>query len=278
MDSMAVRRDTRRRRVRPARPALRRLPALPVAALLILGTLRPAQARRGEEELAAGDEHYRAGRLAEAHSAYADAAKAAPASVTALCRKARAGSELGETQNGDEQRLTFAQAVADAREAVRLGPDSAAAHMWLAIALGRLSLREGPRARLALGREIKAEADRALSLDPGRAGAWHVLGEWNRRLASLNAVERLAARALLGGVPRGASFENAERAFQKAIELEPGFIHHHVAYARLLRQRKRHAEARTELEKALGLPPTGSALDVRLQAEARSLLERLTRP
>jgi tetratricopeptide (TPR) repeat protein len=257
MDSMPV------RRARAARPARRRLPALPVAALLLVGSLRPATARPGDGALASGDEHYAAGRLAEAHAAYAEAVREAPASVTALCRKARAGSELGELQRGDAQRMTWAEAVADAREAVRLGPENGPAHMWLAVALGRQALREGPRTRLALSREIKSEADRALSLDA--------------RLASLNAVERLVARTALGGLPRGASFEHAEQALRKAVELEPEAVHHRLAYARLLLERKRHADARRELETAIGLPPTSSALDARHHAEVRALLEKLAR-
>jgi tetratricopeptide (TPR) repeat protein len=271
MDSMPV------RRARAARPARRRLPALPVAALLLVGSLRPATARPGDGALASGDEHYAAGRLAEAHAAYAEAVREAPASVTALCRKARAGSELGELQRGDAQRMTWAEAVADAREAVRLGPENGPAHMWLAVALGRQALREGPRTRLALSREIKSEADRALSLDARLAGAWHVLGVWHTRLASLNAVERLVARTALGGLPRGASFEHAEQALRKAVELEPEAVHHRLAYARLLLERKRHADARRELETAIGLPPTSSALDARHHAEVRALLEKLAR-
>jgi tetratricopeptide (TPR) repeat protein len=269
MDSMPV------RVARSARPAWRHLPALPVAALLLVAPPRPASARPGQDELAAGDQHYRAGRLAEARAAYTEAVRAAPLSATALCRKARAGSELGETLKGDEQRMTFAESVADAREAVRLGPESGDAHMWLAIALGRLALREGPRTRNALGREIRAEADRALALDPRLAGAWHVLGVWNQRVSGLNAVERLVARAFFGGVQRGASYENAEQAFRKAIELEPDAIHHRLAYARLLRERKRHADARRELEQALSLPPTGGALDALYQEQARALMEKL---
>lgn len=271
MDSMPV------RLARAARPARRRLPALPVAALLLVESLRPAGARPADEPLAMGDQHYAAGRLVEARASYAEAVRAAPTSVAALCRLVRAGTELGETQKGDAQRMTWSEAVATAREAVRIAPDSGRPHMWLAVALDRQWLREGPRSRLALAREIRSEADRALTLDAELAGAWHVLGEWNTRIASLNRLERLVARASLGGVPRGASFAGAERAFQKAIELEPASPHHRVAYARMLVEAKRDADARRELETALRLPPTGSALDGRHQAEARAMLEKLSR-
>ncbi len=236
-----------------------------------------ARARGAAEAVAAGDEHYAASRLDQAVTAYREALVAEPASLAVLCRLARSESELGETQKGDEQRRTWASAVAHARDAVRIAPDSALAHTRLAVALGRQALREGPSTRLALSREIKSEADRAIALDATQDFAWHVLAVWNVKIASLNAFERLAARTILGGVPKGASIGGAEQAFEKAIAIAPTFVNHHLEYGRLLRDEKRFADARRELEKAVALPATSSALDARYQAEARGLLEKLPR-
>ena len=94
-------------------------------------------------------------------------------------------------------------------------------------------------------------------------------------MASLNAIERMAANTVLGGVPKGASFENAEKAFQKAIALEPAYVNHRLEYGRMLKERGRKPEARQELEKAVSLPPTSGALDARYQAEAKELLAKL---
>ncbi len=252
-------------------------PAL-LALLLALPLAAPVQAARSAAEaIAAGDQAYAAARLDEARIAYAEAVQAAPTFATALCRLVRAESELGDSQKGDVQRATFASAVSRAREAVRVAPDSAAPHVWLAVALGRQALREGPRTKLAISREIKAETDRALALDATIGRAWHVLAMWNVKVSSLNAMERMAANAVLGGVPKGASFENAETAFQKAIALEPNYVNHRLEYGRLLKDLKKTADARKELEKAVSLPATSSALDARYQSEARALLEKLPR-
>jgi Tfp pilus assembly protein PilF len=85
----------------------------------------------------------------------------------------------------------------------------------------------------------------------------------------------MLANSVLGGVPKGASNANAEQAFQKAIALEPDYVNHRLEYGRFLKDMKRPDDARRELEKAVSLPPTSSALDPRLQAEARELLGKL---
>ena len=272
-----LRQPPERERSNPWRPGAWLLLLAGAALAARIGVLAPAAARAGavEEFIAAGDRHYAAARLEDAVHEYAQALQDAPGNPTALCRLARAESELGETQKGDEQRRTWASAVMHARDAVRAAPDSAQPHTRLAVALGRQALREGPRTKLALSKEIKSEVDRALALDASQALAWHVLAVWNVKVTGLNMFERMAANAVLGGVPKGASYENAEQAFQKAIALEPAYVNHHVEYGRLLRDLHKNEDARRELEQAISLPATSSALDTRYQADARALLEKL---
>lgn len=251
--------------------------SLALCTMLLLGVApsSPAFAKSVEEWVAEGDRFYAEKQLTEARAAYLGAVQMAPGSLEALCRLSRCESELGELHKGDEQRRIWSAAVEHARAAVKAAPDSANGHVRLAVALGRQALREGAKTRLALSREIKSEADRALQLDPNNGRAWHVIAVWNVKLASLNAIERMAANAVLGGVPKGASFDNAERAFQKCVELEPDYVNHRLEYGRLLRELKRWADARRELEQAASLPPTSSALDARYQTEAKELLAKL---
>jgi len=235
----------------------------------------PARAAGLEEELDAGRAAYAAGGLDSARAAFTRALEHHPGNFTALRWLARVESDLGEDANGEAQRRLFADAVEHARTAMGAAPDSARGHLELAVALGRQALREGPRTRLALSREIKAEADRAIGLDPSLGRAYHVRAMWNRKIAGLNLFERTAARAVLGGVPRGATMENAIADFQKAIELEPGYVNHHLELGRTYLDLKRQAEARHELEKTIALPPTSSPRDARYQAEARELLKKM---
>lgn len=258
--------------------AVARLARLVTTACALVAFAAPAPAKSLEEWIAAGDAEYAQARLSEARTAYQQAVAADTTNVAALCKLSRSESELGELQKGDEQRRTWSEAVAHARAATKLAPDGAQGHVWLAVALGRQALREGAKTKLALSREIKSEVDRAIQLDPSIGRAWHVRAMWNVKLASLNAFERGMAGMILGGVPPGASYENAERDLKKAIELEPDYVNHRLEYGRLLRELKRNADARRELEKAVSLPATSSALDARYQAEARTLLAKLPKP
>ena len=273
------RRNHRTRRSRPSpisrsfstAVALAALAAGPGPAALAAGT----PAATDEESIAAGDSAYVRGDFAAATGAYAAALKARPGDYAALWRFARIESEHGEDATGDTQRKLFEAGVGYAREAVHAAPDSALGHVWLAVALGRQALHEGPKTQLALSREIKSEVDRAIAIDPGIGRAWHVLGVWNRKIASLNFMERAAANTVLGGVPKGASMDNAVRDLEKAITLEPGYVNHHLELGRTFVQLKRWPEARKELETAIALPATSNPRDPKYQAEARALLARV---
>jgi len=114
-------------------------------------------------------------------------------------------------------------------------------------------------------------------LNPQSARAYHVRAIWNRELASLNFVERMAANTVLGGVPKGASMENAVHDLERAVALDPGNINHHLELGRTWLQLDRKDDARRELERAVALAPGATARDPHYQQEARALLARLPR-
>ena len=250
--------------------------ALPALVLLLA---RPALSESGhgrsDELLGQAAERYAHGDLKGARTSCLEALSASPGRFTVLHRLARIESMQAEDASGEDGRRLVAAAVEHAREAVKIAPDSAAGHLELAVALGRQALKEGPKTQLSLSREIKSEVDRTLALNPAQGRAWHVLALWNRKLASLNAIERAVAGTVLGGVPKGASMENAVADLQKAVELEPAYVNHRLELGRTLMQLKRKGEARRELERAVALPATGSPLDPKYLAEARELLARV---
>ena len=236
----------------------------------------PAACSPAPGPLARGDEAYARGDLAAAAAAYDQAFHGTPDKLVALCRLVRAESEMAEDSSGQSQQRLLSSAVTHGRDAVAAAPDSALGHVWLAVALGRQALHQGPKSRLALAREIKSEVDRGIAINPNIGRAYHVRAAWNRNIASLNFVERSGA-AMLGGVPKGASMENAVADFEKAVALEPEYVNHRLELGRTYHMMHREADARRELEKCIALAPVSSARDARYQTEARQLLSRLPR-
>jgi tetratricopeptide (TPR) repeat protein len=250
-------------------------------ALVLLTGLVPARAlAAGAAEHApgpavAGDAAYARGDLDGARTAYLVALRPSPRDFSVLCRLARVESEMAEGAGGEAQRLLTASAVGRANAAIRVAPDSAQGHLALAEALGRQAQHEGPRTRLALARQGKAEVDRALAINPRLGRGYHVRALWNRTIASRSLWARLVGRTTLGGVPKGASMENAVQDLRRAIELEPRDVSHRLELGRTYAKLDRRADARRELEAALALPPTSGARDSAYQGEARALLASL---
>ncbi len=223
-----------------------------------------------------GDESYARGQLREALAAYQGAQARDATHYGALVGLARVESELGEEAKDEERRRLIAAAVEHARAAVKAAPDQPHAHVWLAVALRQQTEMEGPKTRAGLWREIRSELDRAIGLDPGIARAYLERGRWHRRLSTRGLWERTWSKVLLAKVPKGASRENAVRDLEKAVELAPEAIEARMELARTYLEFDRPDDAKRELERALGIP-AHRPRDPGLQAEARTLLEKLTR-
>src|SRR5207247_4787482 len=126
---------------------------------------------------------------------------------------------------------------------------------WLAVSLGNGARLEGGRRKVRLAREIEAEADTALLLDPNDDLTHHVLGVWNREIVELPGLLRFFATALYGGLPR-ASLDAALDHLRTAAGLRPDAIPHHVELGITLAAARRYPDAEKELEHALRMPTT----------------------
>ena len=74
-------------------------------------------------------------------------------------------------------------------------------------------------------------------------------------IANANAIERLAAKILFGGLPKGVTNEKAIAAYQKAIECRPDVIRYHNELARAYEKVKDSEKAIEQLAFALSLTP-----------------------
>ncbi|MCA9732279.1 tetratricopeptide repeat protein [candidate division KSB1 bacterium] len=170
-----------------------------------------------------------------------------------LWKTARALTDVGKALGGDAEKEHYLEADKYARKCIELYADKAESHYVLALAVGRLALFEGGKRKIELSKEVEAEAKKALELNPQHDGAAHILGRWNYNIATLGWFLRAAAKVVYGGVPQGATLENAAKYFSMAIELNPEKPVHRLEYARTLIELGNYTEAKTQLQKCLDL-------------------------
>jgi len=212
-----------------------------------------------------------------AYAVYRAAAQADTSNYTLWVRLAKVTGDRGMRFQIDgkkpEAKDAYTQAVNASRRALRLDPKGWEGHSGLAANLGRLALFEGSKTKLQMSREVKAEADRALSLNPRDDRSMHVLARWNRGIAQLNTFEKTAAKMVYGGVPEGASMNNAVSWFEKAIAVDPEYANHHLELGRTYLSLKLPDKAREQLELALKCPQK-SPFDDEYRADAQTLLRK----
>lgn len=253
------------------------LRAVAVAALLVAS---PSAAATGAEEaaarVAAGDAALARLDLETGIASYRSALEADPDSYEATWKLARALTDKATlSKQPAEQESLCVEAESLARKAVGLSPSDANGHAYLAVAVGKLALFEGGKRKVELSKEVKAEAEKALQVNPDDDVALHVLAIWNREMVELGWFLKSFAQLLYGKFPP-ASLDLAIADLRRATELSPDVIPHHVELGITLASAKRWAEAKAELDKGLALP-TGWVTDDYYRALARATLAKVQR-
>lgn len=239
-----------------------------VLALMLVGS---AVAAPLEELLRAARAAEEAGDSARALELYRQAESLAPGDATILQRIARQYSDLVLDQTTDEERRRHARAaLAYAERAVALAPQDPVNVLSLAISHGKLATYSDTRTKVNYAHRVKAEAERALQLDPHYAWAHHILGRWHREVAALGAAARGWAWLFHGGLPKASTAE-AVRHLRLAVALEPDELKHHLELGFALAADGSPAEARAEWARGLGMPSRGKHDDAAKQAARRAL-------
>ncbi len=161
------------------------------------------------------------------------------------------------TQLADpEQKKAYArQALEYSQRAVTLAPDNAVNVLSVAISYGKLALFSSTNNKIEYSRLIKAEAEHALQIDPDYAWAHHVLGRWNYEVASLGGGKKFFVNLLYGGLPE-ASYADAIKHLQRAVELDPDNLIHHLELGFALWAANDRAAAREQFKVGLAMPDT----------------------
>jgi len=226
------------------------------------------------DSLAAVTTAYAAGDLAASRAAAEAVLARHPGSYAAQWQLARVLIDLGNREPGKEAReALYARAEEHARRAVALRPDDTWGHHYLAASVGKLALTAGGRAKVDMSREVRDEAEEAVALDPRNDKSWHILGRWNREMANLSPLLKLAAKVVYGGLPKGASNEKAVDCFEKAIAIAPEHVNHHLELGKTYMEMERYDLAQAEFTTALALPDSDPN-DPEYKAEAAKLLQQ----
>lgn len=154
----------------------------------------------------------------------------------------------------DNQIIYYKQAKTLAEKALNIDSKHYMSNYAMAVAMGRMALISGAKERVAASKDIKRYGDAALAANPDYAGAWHIIGRWHHKVANLSFIERMAANALFGGAPEGASNEEAIRYLDKAVELRPEYIPYLKDYAIVLADLDQKKKAKEIIDRVLAAP------------------------
>lgn len=222
-----------------------------------------------------GDSAYQSFDNEAALNYYQMALNLSPQNYEAAWKLSRAYVDIGETKtDNDERKMYFQKGLDYAIRAVELDSTGSKGYLWKSIALGRVALDASKKEQVRMSKEIKQEVDKAIELDPNDDLAWHVLGRWHRKMATLGWIQRQFANAFLGGVPKDASVEEAVNCFQRAIDLNPGHINHYLELAITYEELDKKDLAKENYQKILELPDKDSD-DPEHKEEAKKRLSKL---
>jgi tetratricopeptide (TPR) repeat protein len=118
-----------------------------------------------------------------------------------------------------------------AKKALALVPQNAESNYCMALAMGRMNEFASNKTKIANSKSIKKYIDASLALNPAHAGAYHLLGRWNRTIAKFGPLDKMMINKLYGGMPKGATLTGALNAFIKAVALEPNYKLHQFELA-----------------------------------------------
>jgi tetratricopeptide (TPR) repeat protein len=205
--------------------------------------------------MAEGQRYDQQGETQAALKVYLAANLLAPTNVEILCQLAKQYCDSMHAAADNAGRKAAAEkALACAMSALQAAPESPKAHVCAAICYAKNFPYLDNQTRVTYSRQIKAEADRAIALDPNYDLAYHMLGRWHFEVSNMGFFVRSLVRIAYGGLPK-ASKELAIQNFKKAIELSPNRIIHHLQLARMYHFTDKESLMTDELKKCAVLTP-----------------------
>ena len=197
-----------------------------------------------------------------------------PNNYDVLWRISRSQVDLGEhlPSGTDEEKAKQLEMYEKSREfankAIAVNANGAMAYTRRAIANGRIALFKGVWESLDLVKQVRADCEKAIVLDPNDAAAYYVLGRTHMKVCEKPRIVRW---------PLGlgwANLDDAVKNCEKAIALRPNFIMYHLDCARAYVEQDEYDKARTHLNTISSLA-TMDEDDGQFRKEATDLLEKI---
>jgi len=201
-----------------------------------------------------------------------------PDNVELNWKLARLQVSLGESippDNNDIRLQHYHKAEEYARTTISIDSTNGKGHTWLAASLGMMADNVGTKEKLKRAREIKRELDIAIRLNPNDETTLSMLGSFYREAASIGWFRRMVGNAFIGDVPEG-DFELAEKAFRKAISIDPKIIRNYHELALICIRNDNREEAISLMTTALNQPILIES-DRRRIEEMRKLLKKYSK-
>jgi tetratricopeptide (TPR) repeat protein len=179
----------------------------------------------------------------------------APDNADILCRLAQQYCDSISAAPSTAAKKKLAEQALDCGfRAVKAAPQSAKAHVTVAVCYAKNFPYIDNQTRVNYSRQIKAESEKAIALDPKFDLAYHMLGRWEFEVSNMNFFIRGLVSVVYGGLPK-ASKQLAIEDFKKAVELAPGRIINYLQLARMYHVTGQESLVHPELEKCATLKP-----------------------
>ncbi|MCB1062902.1 MAG: hypothetical protein KDN20_08285 [Verrucomicrobiae bacterium] len=222
--------------------------------LLLLAVPPISRAQTADDLIAEGDALDAAMKTSDALKVYLEAEKLTPEDPELLIKIAtQYGESMVDISDEDQRRAAGQNALTYSQRAAKIAPNLADAHLAVAICYGRLLDLMPAKEKVAYSREVKTSTERALELDPSSDYAWHMLGRWHRAVATTSPILKGIVTIVYGGLPE-ASNEEAAAAFEKAIQINPNRVSHHIELGITYAEMGREEDARNAIKRGLALP------------------------
>jgi tetratricopeptide (TPR) repeat protein len=179
-----------------------------------------------------------------------------------------------DTMDRAEQKKLAAEALAYAERAARLSPTNPVNVLSRAVCHGKIAtFTDSTREKIASSRLVRADAERALALDPNYDWAHHLLGRWHYEVAGLGRTQRWVVKLIYGGLP-DASYEDALKHLRIATQLAPDNVSHQLELGHAMLAAGDKVAARAAFEKGLAMPDREKHDDA-AKRRARQTIEKL---